>query len=177
MYCNKALFEVSTFLFTQKYVSAQDFHLIYEVTKRTSPEFIDFQLQHMRVNRSELNALAETLMIPGQFPCPNGTVASGFEGLCIILRRFAYQCRFADMIHRSVAELRFKSSKVVDFIYATHGYLLRKLNHAGMACATISARVCKCSSSTWSCINQLLRFCGRHCPTNLSSWPAPANCL
>ncbi len=105
MYCNQALFEVAAFLFTQKYVSPQDFHFIYEATKRTSPEFpyyqyenIDIQLQHMnddeclaefRVDKSELNALAETLIIPDQFRCPNGTVASRFEGLCTILSRFA----------------------------------------------------------------------------------------
>jgi hypothetical protein len=110
MYCNQALFEVAAFLFKQKYVSAQDFHFIYEATKRTSPEFpywqyenIDIQLQHMnddeclaefRVDKSELNALAETLIIPDQFRCPNGTVASRFEGLCIILSRFAYPCRY-----------------------------------------------------------------------------------
>ena len=152
MYCNKVLFEVSAFLFRQKYISAQDFHFIYEATKRTSPEFpywqyenIDIQLQHMndyeclaefRVNRSELNALAETLMIPGQFRCPNDTVASGFKGLCIILRHFVYPCQFVDMIHRfgrSVPELSLMSSEVDDFIYATHRYLLRTLNQPWLA--------------------------------------------
>ena len=147
MYCNKALFEVSAILFTQKYLSAQDFHFINEATKRTSPKFpywkyenIDIQLQHMNddeclaefmVNRSELNAVAKAMMVPGQFRFPNGTIASGFEGLCIVLRRFAYPCRFVDMIHRfarSVPELSLISSEVIDFIYATHGYLLRTLN-------------------------------------------------
>ena len=147
MYCNKALFEVSEILFMQKYISAQDFNFIYEATKRTSPEFpywqyenIDMQLQHMndddclaefRVSRSELDALPKALMIPGQFRCPNGTITSGLEGLCIILRRFAYPCRFDDMIHRfgrSVPQLSLIASEVVDFIYATHGYLLRTSN-------------------------------------------------
>ena len=37
-------------------------------------------LAEFRVDKSELNALAETLIIPDQFRCPNGTVASRFEG-------------------------------------------------------------------------------------------------
>ena len=55
MYGNKALFKVSAILFTQKNILAQDFHFIYEATKRTSPEFpyvwqyenIDMQQQHL----------------------------------------------------------------------------------------------------------------------------------
>ena len=51
-------------------------------------QYNDIKFQHMnddecladfRVNRSELNALAETLVIPGQFCCPNGMIASGIN--------------------------------------------------------------------------------------------------
>ena len=111
-------------LFTQECISEEDFLLVYEPTRRKSPEFpywqyerIDVQLQKMnddeflsefRVNLSELYALAEVLRIPEHFPCRNGTVATGLEGLCVVLKRFAYPCRFSDMIHcfeRSVLEL------------------------------------------------------------------------
>jgi hypothetical protein len=42
-------------------------------------------LAEFRVNLSELKALAEALRIPEHFICPNGTVATGIEGLCVVL--------------------------------------------------------------------------------------------
>ena len=65
-------------------------------------------MAEFRVNLSELYVLSEVLRIPERFHCPNGTVASGPEGLCVVLKRFAYPCRFNDMIYRfgrSVQEL------------------------------------------------------------------------
>ncbi|CAB3993938.1 Hypothetical predicted protein [Paramuricea clavata] len=98
------------------------------------------QLQYMtndecrsdfRVDLADLAVLAEALRIPEKFVCPNRTVATGMEGLCVALRRFAYPCRFSDMIPRfgrSVSELRLIASEVTDHIYNTHGYLLTDLN-------------------------------------------------
>lgn len=64
----------------------------------------DLDIRHMtlhyRVNKSELSALAEELLIPDQFCCPNGTVASGVEGLSILWQRFAYPCQFGDIMHQ-----------------------------------------------------------------------------
>ena len=147
MYCNKAIFEAAAVLFTQECISEEDFLVVYELTRRKSPEFpywqyehIDAQLQQMnddeclaefRVNLSELYVLAEVLRIPERFYCPNGTVASGLEGLCVVLKRFAYPCRFSDMMYRfgrSVPELSLIASEVTDFIYENHGYLLRTLD-------------------------------------------------
>ena len=105
MYCNKALFEVLTFFYAKIYIGLR-FSFYLRRNKANSPGFpycqyenIDIQPQQMnddeclaefRVKRPELNALAEVLIIPGRFRCPNGTVASGFEALCcIILRRFS----------------------------------------------------------------------------------------
>ena len=46
-----------------------------------------------RFGHSELPLLAEALQIPQYFICSNGTVASGMEGLLMLLKRFAYLCR------------------------------------------------------------------------------------
>ena len=78
-----------------------------------------------------VDVLAEVLRIPERFHCPNGTVASGLEGLCVVSKRFAYPCRFSDMMYRfgrSVPELSLIASEVTDFTYEKHGYLLRTLD-------------------------------------------------
>ena len=51
-----------------------------------------------RFGLAELPLLAKVLAILDTFVCRNRTVASGIEGLCILLRRFAYPCRSRDLI-------------------------------------------------------------------------------
>ena len=53
-------------------------------------------------------------------------------GLCIILRRFAYPCRYYDLIPifgRPVAELCMIANQVTDFIYDLHGPRISQWNH------------------------------------------------
>ena len=73
-----------------------------------------------RFGHSELPFLAEVLKIPQYFVCSNGTVASGMEGLLMLLKRFAYPCRLSDMIPRfgrSVPEISLILAEVTDHIY------------------------------------------------------------
>jgi len=42
--------------------------------------------------------MGEVLDIPGTMKCPNGIVVDGMEALSVLLKRFAYPCRFADMV-------------------------------------------------------------------------------
>ena len=80
-----------------------------------------------RFGHSELPLLAEALQIPQYFVCSNRTVASGMEGLLILLKRFAYPCRLSDMIPRfgrSVQEISLILAEVTDHIYRTNGHLL-----------------------------------------------------
>ena len=63
--------------------------------------------------------------VPPVFQCRNGTICDGVEGLCIMLKRFAYPCRYSDVIHifePSVPELSMISNEVVDWMYTTHGH-------------------------------------------------------
>ena len=50
-----------------------------------------------RVERNDIPLLAEVLRIPAKFRCQQGTVCDGMEGLCVLLKRLAYPCRFSDM--------------------------------------------------------------------------------
>ncbi|CAB3994601.1 Hypothetical predicted protein [Paramuricea clavata] len=67
-----------------------------------------------RVDLADLPILAEALRIPEKFVCLNRTLATGMEDLCVAHRRFAYPCRFSDMIPRSgrsVSELSLITSE------------------------------------------------------------------
>ena len=49
-----------------------------------------------------------------------------------MLKRFAYPCRYSDMIPifgRSVPELSMISNEVVDWMYTTHGHKITQWNH------------------------------------------------
>ena len=40
--------------------------------------------------KSEINLLIDNLQIPEEIMCLNGSVLSGLEALCVLLKRFAY---------------------------------------------------------------------------------------
>lgn len=85
-----------------------------------------------RVEKEDISFLIDALRIPPTFVCSNGTVCDGTEGLCILLKRFAYPCRYSDMIPifgRSVPELSMISNEVTDWLYANHGHRVTHWNH------------------------------------------------
>ena len=51
----------------------------------------------MRFNRNDIPVLAEALELPETFVCSQRTVtvADKLEGLCLLLRRTAYPCRYS----------------------------------------------------------------------------------
>ena len=82
------------------------------------------------MHKEDIPVLANALRIPDRFCCPNRTVATGKEDLCIALWCFAYPFRFCDIIPRfgrSVSELCLIPSEVTEYLYNTHGHLLRKI--------------------------------------------------
>ena len=78
---------------------------------------------NFRVEKHHIPRLVDALDIPAVFTCEQGTVCEGTEGLCILLKRFAYPCRYSDMIPifgRPVPELCMINNTVMDFIYDNH---------------------------------------------------------
>ena len=74
--------------------------------------------------------LAETLEVPDVVKCYNGIVVDGIEALCVLLKRFAYPCRYGDMIPRfgrPVPQLSMISNQMMDFIFDEYGHLLSDL--------------------------------------------------
>ena len=77
------------------------------------------------VDKRDIALLVEALRVPPIFKCTNGTICDGTEGLCIVLKRFAYPCRYSDMI----AIFGMISNQVTDWIYNTHGHKVTLWNH------------------------------------------------
>ena len=51
-----------------------------------------------RVEKRDIPFLVDALTVPPVFRSCNGTICDGAEGLCIMLKRFAYPCRYSDII-------------------------------------------------------------------------------
>ena len=69
-----------------------------------------------RFYKRDVYLLAEMLQIPDQIQCYNRLVVDGIEALCIFLTRFAYSCRYSDMLPRfarPVPQLCMISSQVM----------------------------------------------------------------
>ena len=88
-------------------------------------------LAEFRVKKRDLQILAEALQILDSFTCYQRSVVSGMEGLCILLRRLAYPCRYSDITPRFVLPVPVLSmvcNDVLDFIYDTHGHRITQWN-------------------------------------------------
>ena len=120
-------------------ISDEDFLLLYELFPSKNPnfpceEYSHFNLDNMseaeckaklRFNKNDLPVLAEALQIPPSFKLNQGSIVDGMEGLCMLLRRLAYPCRFGDMVPRfgsPVPVISMATNHVIDFIYNTHGH-------------------------------------------------------
>ena len=80
---------------------------------------------NFRVEKRNLPALAEALQIPGEFKTNQRSITRGMEGLCMLLKRFAYPCRYGDMIPlfgRPVPVICMVKNHVLDLIYNNHSW-------------------------------------------------------
>ena len=84
-----------------------------------------------RFLKNDIFHLAEILHIPNQVRCYNRIVVDGIEALCIFLKRFAYPCRYADILPRfarPVPQLCMISNEIMNFIYQTQHHRLRSFD-------------------------------------------------
>jgi hypothetical protein len=80
-------------------------------------------LREFRVRKLDVPRLADTLGLPETLSCPQRTKTGRIEGLCILLKRLAYPCRYSDLINRfarAVPELSMIYNTVEDWIYQHH---------------------------------------------------------
>ena len=57
-------------------------------------------LAEFQVKKRDIPALAEALRVPDWIRCYQRSKAEGTEALCMLLKRFAYPCRYSDMVPR-----------------------------------------------------------------------------
>ena len=112
----------------------EEFCFLYDANKTSYPlydheQFARFQLDQVSeeeclssfwFRRLDIPHLAHVLRLPSKFVCANRTSASTEEIFCILFRRFAYPCRYVDLMPqfgRSPQELSLISNKVINEIY------------------------------------------------------------
>ena len=89
-------------------------------------------LAEFRFQKRDVARLADVLNIPQTFRCEQGSTCDGIEGLCLLLRRLSFPCRYGDMIPRfgkPVPVLSMITNTVLDYIYAIHGHRINTWNH------------------------------------------------
>ena len=138
--------ELLTKRFVDEGINENEFVLLHDANTSKNPIFpyenhekFDFDgldpaecKAEFRFEKRDLPQLPEVLEIPEVFLCDQRTVCDGMEGLSVVLRQFAYPCRYSDLIPRfgrAVPELSMISSKVVDFIYNEHHHHLTQWNN------------------------------------------------
>ena len=84
-----------------------------------------------RFFKNDIYLLGEVLDIPDIMKCPNGVLVDGTEALSVLLMRFAYPCRFADMVarfERPVPQLCMVTNQMMDYLFDEYSHLLADLN-------------------------------------------------
>ena len=133
------------FLYDSKSISDEEFLTLYESYSSKNPEFpyssypkFDFDqmdesecLAEFRVRKQDITLLANVLQLPVTIRCPQRTTCDRTEGLCMLLKRFSYPCRYSDMIHRfarPVPEISMITNTVMDHIFVSHGHRISQWN-------------------------------------------------
>ena len=86
---------------------------------------------NFRLKKHHVGRLVDELQIPAILKCDQGTIGEGFEGLCILLKRFAFSSRISDMIPvfgRPVPELCMINNTVIDWVYNHHRHRIMDWN-------------------------------------------------
>ena len=126
-------------------INANEFAILYDVNMSKNPLFPydnyeEFSpdnfseeecITEFRVEKNDLPVLADSHGIPPVFRCSQRSVFAGMEGLCMLLKRLAYPCRYSDMIPRfgrPVPEMSMITNVVLDWIYNEHGHHLTDFN-------------------------------------------------
>jgi hypothetical protein len=135
-------------------IDEDEFVVLYDLNRSKNPEFPHenyerFDLDGMdpaeckaefRFEKHDLPLLAEALGIPDVFKCEQRSICDGMEGLCMLLRRFAYPCRYSDLIPRfgrPVPVISMITNEVLHFIYDNHHHRITDWNAILMSPASL----------------------------------------
>ena len=85
-----------------------------------------------RFGKRDIRVLKEVLQIPDIITCSQRSVCDGLEGLCMLLKRLSFPCRYGDLIHRfakPVPVLSMITNQMIDYVYNVHGNRVLNWNH------------------------------------------------
>ena len=146
------------------FIEDEEFLILYDLFEPRNPDFphetyAKFDLDEMteseslaefRFRKSDILSLAEVLDIPETIRCDQRSICGGIVGLCMLLRRLPYPCRYRDMIQRltkPVPLFSMVTNILIDHIYAIHGRRFTQWNrgilspdHLEMYAAGITSR-------------------------------------
>ena len=137
--------EALLFAYQDGSIDDTEFALLYDLNSSENLEFPywkygRFDLDSMtddeckaefRFFKNDIYVLGEVLDIPDIMKCPNGVLVDGTEALSVLLKRFAYPCRFADMVARfgrPVPQLCMITNRMMDYLFDEYSHLLADLN-------------------------------------------------
>ena len=85
-----------------------------------------------RFDKRDIYRLCDVFEIPEEIRCYNGMVFDKEKALDIFLKRFAYPCRYQDLMlrfeQRAVPQLCMISNQVQNIIYENWGFFIRDMN-------------------------------------------------
>ncbi len=86
--------------------------------------------KELRFRKDHIANLLICLGIPEKVVCSQRTSCSGLEGLCILLKRLAYPCRYTDMVSRfgrNPTEICLIFNEMLSLVFNTHHHRLESL--------------------------------------------------
>ena len=84
-----------------------------------------------RFLKDDIYTLYEVMQFPEEMKCVNGFKVAGLTSLCVMLKRFAYPCRYLDIMPRfamSVPQLSMISNLAMNLVFDNWGQLLQTFN-------------------------------------------------
>lgn len=158
----KEIRELLLFSFENNTISDEEFLLLSEQFKSKNPDFpyenyLGCELDDMdeseslvefRFQKRHIPLLADVLQLPDQSWCYQRSVSSGVEGLCILLKRLSYPCRYSDMIagfSKPVLVLSIVSNHVLYYIYDHHSH--RKVSWKQTILSPLTLQECSDATS------------------------------
>ena len=122
-------------------IDDEEFILLYDINRSTNLDLSywnyerftmedvseDESKSEFRFLKGDIYTLVDLFLIPDVLTCYNGITCESVEALCIFLKRFAYPCRYQDLIPRfgrSVPQLCMIANKVMSHLYEHWGHLL-----------------------------------------------------
>ena len=101
-------------------------------------------LAEFRFRKRDMPRQYNVLQIPDTLTCNQRSVCDGVEGLCMLLKRMSYPCRYGDMIVRfakPVPLLSMVTNQMIDYIYNIHGHKVLEWNHQVLSPANLQTYV------------------------------------